>query len=415
MNTIYPYFFSFILLFISGTVCMGQNTGKIDNEFNFPQKRTFKKKNDFSGAPTLKELERQVKVLGRTENNTSNSRSSVSTLRCGASESGSTSNQSSNYRGCSNSNAYNSKDKEYKLYVSEKGVVNIELSNLQADLDLFLLYPNNRCIEFSNHGGRDKEKISKELPRGYYKIIIDGYNGATSNFKLEINCSDSDCQSFENYSNGNITRNAGWIKNYSSSALDGQVTSEKRFAGRKSLKIAYNGSTSSTNQINILKLLGNKTHGIYRLSWKMFIPRNKNAYFSLVKRPQANTEEGVMTILRYREGLAFKAKGYNYQHPDIKSSSFFQNKWIDIEVIIDLDEKNIILRVGNDTVAIWKSYLVKGSNNHGQSSVGAINFAVRSQYSQFYIDNLCFEEIERNDTIMIVDVDVPNIGILRIN
>ena len=72
--------------------------------------------------------------------------------------------------------------------------ITISLTNLDADLELFLLdaCDRSRCIGFSEEGGLNSETIEASLPPGDYYVVVDGYNGAVSNYDLTISY-DVDC------------------------------------------------------------------------------------------------------------------------------------------------------------------------------------------------------------------------------
>lgn len=74
--------------------------------------------------------------------------------------------------------------------VVQSGPVEISLSKLSANLELFLLYNCDRgsCIKFSENPGTQNEYISEYLQPGKYYIVVDGKNGATSDYELLINC-----------------------------------------------------------------------------------------------------------------------------------------------------------------------------------------------------------------------------------
>lgn len=98
------------------------------------------------------------------------------------------------------------------------GPIEITLSELSANLELFLLAScdRNDCLEFSQNPGTADESIVTFLNAGTYYVIVDGNNGATSDYTLQINC-DSPCDlAFSNVasssavcgqSNGAITLN----------------------------------------------------------------------------------------------------------------------------------------------------------------------------------------------------------------
>ncbi len=70
------------------------------------------------------------------------------------------------------------------------GQVDIYLSNLSANLELYLLNACDResCMENSTNPGTNNEHISAYLPPGTYYVVVDGYNGATSNYNLLVDC-----------------------------------------------------------------------------------------------------------------------------------------------------------------------------------------------------------------------------------
>ncbi|MEZ4984451.1 MAG: hypothetical protein R2795_05330 [Saprospiraceae bacterium] len=71
--------------------------------------------------------------------------------------------------------------------------MNISLTGLSANLELFLLSSCDRgsCLEFSQHSGTDSEYINAFLPAGTCYVVVDGYNGAVSNYTLTVDCSSS--------------------------------------------------------------------------------------------------------------------------------------------------------------------------------------------------------------------------------
>ena len=74
--------------------------------------------------------------------------------------------------------------------ITESGQVDISLTNLNANLELFLLGDCDRgdCVKYSSQPGNSNEYISTHLQPGTYFVVVDGYNGATSNYQLLVNC-----------------------------------------------------------------------------------------------------------------------------------------------------------------------------------------------------------------------------------
>ncbi|MEL6656366.1 MAG: T9SS type A sorting domain-containing protein [Bacteroidota bacterium] len=74
---------------------------------------------------------------------------------------------------------------------TEDGPVTITLAGLSANLELFLLNSCDRgdCLEYSQNSGTQNEYISEFLPAGTYYVVVDGYNGAVSDYDLLVECS----------------------------------------------------------------------------------------------------------------------------------------------------------------------------------------------------------------------------------
>ena len=121
-------------------------------------------------------------------------------LACGVPYNGNNSDGQDNVSlyGCSG-NVYNVEnngpEKIHTFTVTQTGEVGISLTNLSANLELFLLQDCDRgsCLNFSQNGGTSNEYISAQLTPGTYYVVVDGNNGATSNYKLTIECASGGC------------------------------------------------------------------------------------------------------------------------------------------------------------------------------------------------------------------------------
>lgn len=74
--------------------------------------------------------------------------------------------------------------------ITTPGQVNISLTGLSANLEMFLLNSCDRgdCLKYSQNPGNANETISAYLQPGGYYVVVDGFNGATSNYTLTVNC-----------------------------------------------------------------------------------------------------------------------------------------------------------------------------------------------------------------------------------
>jgi hypothetical protein len=68
--------------------------------------------------------------------------------------------------------------------------VTAELVNMSADLDIFLLASGGcdagQCLDAGSYG--DARAVAGNVPPGTYYAAVDGYQGATGAFELQLNC-----------------------------------------------------------------------------------------------------------------------------------------------------------------------------------------------------------------------------------
>ncbi len=79
--------------------------------------------------------------------------------------------------------------------LTEAGTVAIDLTGLSANLELFLLSSCDRgsCMAYSQNAGTANEQIVRPLAAGTYYVVVDGYNGAISNYNLTVSCGGQSC------------------------------------------------------------------------------------------------------------------------------------------------------------------------------------------------------------------------------
>lgn len=78
----------------------------------------------------------------------------------------------------------------HSFTITQSGWVNISLTNLQDNLELFLLHSCDRgsCVRASETSGTAGEQLTEFLAAGTYYLVVDGYNGAVSPYTLVVNC-----------------------------------------------------------------------------------------------------------------------------------------------------------------------------------------------------------------------------------
>ncbi len=78
------------------------------------------------------------------------------------------------------------------VFEAAAGDVEVNLTGLSADLDLYLYTVcddlDNSTLDDSEGSGSSSETVTATVADGTYFIMVDGYNGATSDFDLELIC-----------------------------------------------------------------------------------------------------------------------------------------------------------------------------------------------------------------------------------
>jgi hypothetical protein len=88
------------------------------------------------------------------------------------------------------------RERVYSYHAEATGTIAIRLENLSQDLDVFLLEgcEANSCVGSSQNGNDEDEFFEANVVEGEdYFIVIDGYEGAQSNYTLLLECESGSC------------------------------------------------------------------------------------------------------------------------------------------------------------------------------------------------------------------------------
>jgi hypothetical protein len=125
--------------------------------------------------------------------------SNIQPILCGVTYEGNSAlygeNGSSIYLCSGNSQNVNNSGPEviYSFTTDQSGIIDVQLSNLTSNLELFLLQDAcdvQSCIGQSFNIGTLNEQITTSAPAGTYYVVVDGFNGASGTFDLVVtaNC-----------------------------------------------------------------------------------------------------------------------------------------------------------------------------------------------------------------------------------
>lgn len=266
----------------------------------------------------------------------------------------------------------------YKITTTQRGDIKATLTTSSSlDLDIFILkdcYTN--CVAKNTNGAGNATSIVRynNAAAGDYYIVIDGqYSNTYGSFNLMVDCDDEngnhddnddydDClvsDNFEDYYAGdNVSYyNSHVWKKWSNNVPDGKVSTDRSVSGRQALEI----NRGQYGAQDVILKLGNRTSGIYKVSWKMYINDGDEAYFNLQNSTNA-----------LKSGGEFSFKFQDHQ-------STYQNRWFNMELYVDLDRNRLKLLVDNGRYEHDRNYY---------ANLGGINFYATSD-AHFYIDDVC--------------------------
>lgn len=189
------------------------------------------------------------------------------------------------------------------------------------------------------------------------------------------------CESFEDYYEGYLTPQSHRWERWSYSSDDAMVTDYRDYDGHQSLRVKREGNYNP----DVLLKLGNRYHGKYRLSWKMFVPEHKEAYFSIQHEEHPGNEAYEVFFEEDGRGrLQFGGSS------DTRASFYYPSeRWFSVTQIIDLNNDEVELWINGKFVKSWTfSY-----GDFYMNQLGALNFYARS-YNEFYVDKICFSQVD---------------------
>ncbi len=204
------------------------------------------------------------------------------------------------------------------------------------------------------------------------------------------------CENFESYTNGSAfpVNNSRWIPWPTAGTDLAKIQSNSTASDKKALYMQRNGTINP----DVLLKLGNKTSGRFRLSWQMFIAKDKTAHYNI--QHEENVTDG-----HWAFQVEFNSNGigsvYLYSETPVSFFPYLKGAWNTVMHIVDLDDDKIELWINNEFVDAWKFSL--GTKKVGQinysSKLGAVDFYA-GEGADFYVDNICLRQASKTDIII---------------
>lgn len=157
------------------------------------------------------------------------------------------------------------------------------------------------------------------------------------------------------------------------------------FSGKQALFIGKS-NLGSVPQDVVLDL-HNKSKGTWNLSWQMYIPRNKIAYYNFQEdTPTIGSGNWAIQIYfnRDKTGTITDDSGN-----EIVNFNYPQKEWFELKHTIDLDNDNIIIELitNSSSTEIYNAVFLSDSQH-----LGGVDFYSASKKNIFYIDDVIFEK-----------------------
>ncbi|MCC6726563.1 MAG: T9SS type A sorting domain-containing protein [Saprospiraceae bacterium] len=202
------------------------------------------------------------------------------------------------------------------------------------------------------------------------------------------------CDGFDGYDLGLVGPQSPWWtawSNVDGGNDDGEVTNAQFLSCEQALKVS--AATPAANSDDIILNLGDRSAGNYSLSWDMFIPAGKLAYFNVQKNvaqlPTAATADYMMEVY-------FNANGAGVVNAGGATSSTFTytyDNWFKVQQLIDLDNNKAQLWVNGTLIQEYKpSWNIGAQAEDGYQDLGGVDFYGAAGVL-YYVDNVLFEAL----------------------
>ncbi|RYY65243.1 MAG: HYR domain-containing protein, partial [Chitinophagaceae bacterium] len=197
-------------------------------------------------------------------------------------------------------------------------------------------------------------------------------------------CANNECRSenMDGFTAGDISGQSPYFTPWPG-GFGGTVSSDYAFSAPNSMRLA--------NDQDQLYLLGDKTSGKWELTWKMYVPEGRFAYFNSQKfAGSIGTEFG--------HEVRFFSNGTGSARTPAATTtfSFPHGAWFEVRHSYDLDANTATLYINGNAVQTWTlSDRIGAVNGPGSKQLGAIDFYAGNNPDdlaapEYYIDDIRF-------------------------
>jgi hypothetical protein len=180
--------------------------------------------------------------------------------------------------------------------------------------------------------------------------------------------------------------NPTWFTTWSNlpgSGEDAQILTNFARSGTKSASADLTGGTTDC----VLKL-GDKTTGIYEVTWWMYVETGKSAYYN-IQHFQAVGTEWAFEIYFLTNGTI-----HLYQGGSTINGTYPKNAWFEVKNLVKLDADSIYLYINGALLSAWP-YHYTNSTTTGTKKLGAVDLFAGSEGTDvpgFYFDDVSYTQ-----------------------
>lgn len=212
-------------------------------------------------------------------------------------------------------------------------------------------------------------------------------------------------ESFDSYAEGTgMTANdpAHWA--LWTGAEDQEITTDVAQSGFNSLAcISDNAADGGPG--DLLLLLGDKTGGIFDLSWSMYIPAGKGGYFNIQHAEDVSTPSFAAEVILQGDTVTVTV-----DNTDL-TGTYVSDEWFDILINVDLDNAGAALFVNAEPIATW-AFDTETGGASAPSQLGAIDFysyGGGTDTGAYYIDDVRYVQTAGG-----IGMDEPSAPIIHV-
>ena len=164
---------------------------------------------------------------------------------------------------------------------------------------------------------------------------------------------------------------------------DAQVSAAYAHAGTNSVAIIATSAAGGTT--DLLLKLGDKTSGVYALSFWMYIPTGKGGYFNIQHNEDAAPAQYAIDVTFPADGSVFVDSG-----DTATIGTYPHDEWFQVVISVNFNGTIAALVVGTNTAYLWAS---NTSNNVTtlNDKLGSVDFyayAGGTDLGEYYIDDV---------------------------